>query len=56
MQLKAARLVGGHRIESKRTRPSKAYATDRTCSECGAVLSRYNPDEVCAAHDPLLRR
>ena len=36
------------------SRPSTNFGTGRRCSQsgCTTVLSRYNPDELCAAHAP----
>jgi hypothetical protein len=29
----------------------RAYKKKRYCSECGAVLSKYNPSSKCYSHD-----
>lgn len=35
-------------------RPSTSFGTGRRCvqPDCTTVLSRYNPEELCAAHAP----
>lgn len=35
-------------------RPSTSFGTGRQCAQpdCTTRLSRYNPDELCAAHAP----
>ena len=37
------------------TRPSKRYATDRSCAKSGCTtkLSQYNKSEYCHAHAPI---
>lgn len=36
------------------SRPSTSFGTGRRCAQmgCATLLSRYNPDELCAAHAP----
>jgi hypothetical protein len=41
-----------HITRIKSGKPSKVYGIGRHCSYpgCGNVLSRYNPDDICASH------